>query len=70
MPEFDRKPVIVAPWTPDIPLHKGDIQSVAVWTQLPDLPLKYWKPEVLAKLTSQIGISIMPDAVTRQRDKG
>lgn len=47
---FDDKPLIVSPWTPDLPLTKADIQSVAVWVQLPGLPLKYWKP-VLGRLT-------------------
>lgn len=70
IPPFDHKQVIASPWTSDIPLHKAEIQGVPVWVQLPDLPLKYWKPEVLGRLTSQLGIPMMPDILTTQRDRG
>lgn len=70
IPHFDTKPVIASPWTPNLPLHKSDIQSVAVWVQLPDLPLKYWKPEVLGRITSQLGVPIMPDTLTRLKERG
>lgn len=70
MTHFDEKPLIVSPWTPDLPLTKADIQSVTVWVQLLGLPLKYWNPEVLGRLTSQLGIPLMPDALTRQKDRG
>lgn len=70
MTNFDHKPVIISPWSPDLPLYRADVQSVVVWVQLPGLPLKYWMPEVLGRLTSQVGLPMMPDNLTRQRDKG
>lgn len=70
MIHFDQKPVIVSPWNPDLPLHKADVQNAAVWVQLHDLPLKYRNPEVLGRLVSQLGIPLMLDPLTQQRDRG
>lgn len=33
-------------------------------------PLKYWKLEVLGRFTSQLGIPMMQDDLTRQKDRG
>lgn len=62
---FDHKPVIVSPWSPEAPLHKEEVKAVAVWVQMPDLPLKYRNPEVIGRIASQIGIPLMLDPKTQ-----
>ncbi|XP_062093504.1 uncharacterized protein LOC133799506 [Humulus lupulus] len=46
---FDRKPVILRPWTTDIENLKS-IKSVPVWIRLPDLGLQYWGTKCLSAL--------------------
>lgn len=38
---FDRKPVIMKEWTPDLDLLNANIKIVPTWIRLPRLPLKY-----------------------------
>ncbi|XP_062116247.1 uncharacterized protein LOC133830306 [Humulus lupulus] len=63
---FDRKPVILRPWTTDIDTLKS-IKSVPVWIRLPDLGLQYWGTKCLSALVSTIGKPIMIDKVTKDR---
>uniref|UniRef100_A0A803PSL1 DUF4283 domain-containing protein n=1 Tax=Cannabis sativa TaxID=3483 RepID=A0A803PSL1_CANSA len=39
---FNKRPVIMKAWDPDVNLRKEDVRSVPVWVQLEDLELKYW----------------------------
>ncbi|XP_062080248.1 uncharacterized protein LOC133785006 [Humulus lupulus] len=63
---FDRKPVIMKPWTADLDTLKI-VKSVPVWIRLPGLGLQYWGTKCLSALMSTIGIPILVDKVTKDR---
>ncbi|XP_062080548.1 uncharacterized protein LOC133785316 [Humulus lupulus] len=63
---FDRKPVIVRPWTTELD-HLRMIKSVLVWVRLPGLGLQYWGTKCLSALVSTLGKPIMVDKVTMDR---
>ena len=65
---FDKKPLILKPWTSEIDFEKEDIKTVPVWVQL-KLSLKYWGQKLLHKIASQIGDPIKRDDATRNQDK-
>ncbi|KAL9247595.1 hypothetical protein vseg_021012 [Gypsophila vaccaria] len=65
---FDNKPLIVKAWTKDIELRKTTVQSVPVWVQLHDLPIKFWGKS-LPKISGLLGKYIKIDSATEQRSK-
>ncbi|XP_048492374.1 uncharacterized protein LOC125493253 [Beta vulgaris subsp. vulgaris] len=65
---YDRKPVIMQEWTPDLDLLNADIKVVPTWIKLPGLPLKYWGQSTLHKLASKVGKAIRTDRATAQKD--
>ncbi|XP_062094066.1 uncharacterized protein LOC133800110 [Humulus lupulus] len=63
---FDRKPVLLRPWS--IELNKlRKVKSVLVWVRLPDLGLQYWGLKTLSALVSTIGKPMMMDKVTKDK---
>ncbi|XP_062093858.1 uncharacterized protein LOC133799886 [Humulus lupulus] len=63
---FDRKPVIVKPWTTDFDTLKA-VKSVPVWVRLLGLGLQYWGTKCLSAIMSTIGVPILVDKVTKDR---
>ncbi|XP_062119382.1 uncharacterized protein LOC133833143 [Humulus lupulus] len=63
---FDRKLVVLRPWTTDIESLKS-IKSVPIWIRLPDLGLQYWGVNCLSALVITIGKPIMIDKITQNR---
>ncbi|XP_062100395.1 uncharacterized protein LOC133806291 [Humulus lupulus] len=63
---FDRKPVIVRPWTIELD-HLRLVKSVPVWVRLPGLGLQYWGTKCLSALVSTLGKPILVDKVTKDR---
>ncbi|XP_062089448.1 uncharacterized protein LOC133795982 [Humulus lupulus] len=63
---FDRKPIILRPWSTDLDTLKL-VKSVPVWIRLPDLGLQYWGVKCLSALVSTIGKPILIDKVTKDR---
>ncbi|KAM6593632.1 hypothetical protein CsatA_001335 [Cannabis sativa] len=39
---FNRRPVIMKPWNPNVNFKKEDVKCVPIYIQLEDLELKYW----------------------------
>ncbi|XP_062080586.1 uncharacterized protein LOC133785355 [Humulus lupulus] len=66
MIHFDKKPVILRPWSSDVESIRS-VKSVPVWIQLPGLRLQYWVVNCLSALVSTIGTPIMVDKVTKAR---
>ncbi|XP_030502339.1 uncharacterized protein LOC115717493 [Cannabis sativa] len=66
--QFDRKPVIVRPWTTDLNAVKL-VRSVPLWIRLHDLGLQYWGNKSLSALVSTIGKPIMVDQHTKDRTR-
>ena len=65
---FNKKPLTLKSWSPDIDFVKEDIKTLPIWVQL-RLPLKYWGENSLHKIVSQLGDPIKMDDATRNRDK-
>ncbi|XP_062085769.1 uncharacterized protein LOC133791877 [Humulus lupulus] len=65
---FDRKPVIIRPWSPDLSAFRL-IRSVPLWIRLQDLDLQYWGSKCLSSLVSTLGKPIMVDKFTRERSR-
>ncbi|XP_062118254.1 uncharacterized protein LOC133831861 [Humulus lupulus] len=63
---FDRKPMIVKPWSTDLDIMKA-VKSVPVWIRLPGLGLQYWGTKCLSAIMSTIGVPILVDKVTKDR---
>ncbi|XP_062114202.1 uncharacterized protein LOC133825252 [Humulus lupulus] len=63
---FDKKPIVLRPWTTNIDSLKS-VKSVPVWIRLPDLGLQYWGVKCLSALVSTIGKPIMIDKTTKDR---
>ncbi|XP_062105698.1 uncharacterized protein LOC133817249 [Humulus lupulus] len=66
---FNKRPVIMKAWDPNVNFKKQDIQSVPIWVQLDDLELKYWGEKSLFKIISQVGKPLMVNSITKIRDK-
>uniref|UniRef100_A0A803Q184 Reverse transcriptase domain-containing protein n=1 Tax=Cannabis sativa TaxID=3483 RepID=A0A803Q184_CANSA len=65
---FDRKPVIVRPWTNDLNAVKL-VRSVPLWIRLHNLGLQYWGNKSLSALVSTVGKPIMVDQHTKDRTR-
>ncbi|XP_062089596.1 uncharacterized protein LOC133796130 [Humulus lupulus] len=63
---FDRKPVLLRPWSTDLDTLRL-VKSVPVWIRLPDLGLQYWGLKCLSALVSTIGKPMMMDKVTKEK---
>uniref|UniRef100_A0A803PLP2 DUF4283 domain-containing protein n=1 Tax=Cannabis sativa TaxID=3483 RepID=A0A803PLP2_CANSA len=61
---FDKKPVVIRPWSTDID-SMNVVKSVPVWIRLNGLTLQYWGKNTLSALVSTIGNPIMIDKITR-----
>lgn len=65
---FNKKPLIVKPWSSKIDFEKEEIKTLPTWVQL-RVNLKYWGEKSLHKIVSQLGDPIKRDDNTRNRDK-
>ncbi|XP_062104317.1 uncharacterized protein LOC133815497 [Humulus lupulus] len=66
--QFDRKPVIIRPWTTDLSTIRL-IRSVPLWVRLHDLGLQYWGSKCISALVSTIGKPLLVDKFTRERSR-
>lgn len=67
-PMFDKKPVIVKPWTTNLDIKKFDINCVPIWVRLMELDLKYWGQNALMKIGSMLGKPIKTDRATSVKE--
>ncbi|XP_062103716.1 uncharacterized protein LOC133814819 [Humulus lupulus] len=63
---FDKKPVILRPWTTDLDSLRL-VKTIPVWIRLPELGLQYWGVKCLSALVSTNGKPIMVDKITKDR---
>ncbi|XP_019236840.1 PREDICTED: uncharacterized protein LOC109217066 [Nicotiana attenuata] len=66
---FDRKPVIVKPWKPDMEITKEQMKNISIWVRLVGLDIKYWGQAALTKIAGLIGQPLKADAATTNRDR-
>ncbi|XP_062080421.1 uncharacterized protein LOC133785183 [Humulus lupulus] len=65
---FDRKPVIIRPWTANLSAIRL-VRSVPLWIHLHDLGLQYWGSKCLSALVSTIGKPLLVDKFTKERSR-
>ncbi|XP_062102985.1 uncharacterized protein LOC133813976 [Humulus lupulus] len=68
-PLFDKKPLMLKAWDPNVCIQKDDIRSIPIWIQVHNLDLKYWGARSLFKIVGQIGKPIREDSATKNRDR-
>ncbi|KAG5588097.1 hypothetical protein H5410_048531 [Solanum commersonii] len=66
---FDKKPVVVKPWKPDIDVTKERVDNVPIWVRLVGLDIKYWGKNALTKLAGMIGNPLKADRATTQKER-
>ncbi|XP_060974273.1 uncharacterized protein LOC133039399 [Cannabis sativa] len=66
MIQFDKKPVIIRPWSANLNLIRL-VKSVPLWIRLPNLGLQYWGKKSLSAIVSTLGKPIMVDKHTKDR---
>uniref|UniRef100_A0A803PYN0 DUF4283 domain-containing protein n=1 Tax=Cannabis sativa TaxID=3483 RepID=A0A803PYN0_CANSA len=66
--QFDRKPMIVRPWSANLNAMNL-VRTVPLWIRLHDLGLQYWGTKSLNALVSTIGKPIMVDQHTKDRTR-
>ncbi|XP_060211753.1 uncharacterized protein LOC132639317 [Lycium barbarum] len=66
---FDRKPIIVKPWQPDIEVTKQLMDKIPVWIRLMGLDVKYWGKSALTKIAGLVGNPIRADSATTMKER-
>ncbi|XP_070018229.1 uncharacterized protein [Nicotiana sylvestris] len=66
---FDRKPVIVKPWKPDMEITKEQMENIPIWMRLVGLDIKYWGQTALTKIVGLIGKPLKANAATTNKDR-
>ncbi|XP_062116638.1 uncharacterized protein LOC133830640 [Humulus lupulus] len=66
---FDRKPLMIKAWDPNVCLQKDDIRSIPIWIQIHNLDLIYWGTRSLFKIVGQIGKPLREYLATKNRDR-
>ncbi|XP_009796659.1 uncharacterized protein [Nicotiana sylvestris] len=63
---FDRKPVVVKPWSPDMDMKKESVELIPMWIRFNRLDIKYWGQVALTKLA---GLKY-PDTIMFEDERG
>ncbi|XP_019264984.1 PREDICTED: uncharacterized protein LOC109242601 [Nicotiana attenuata] len=66
---FDRKPVVVKPWNPDMDLKKESVDLIPMWIRFIGLDIKYWGQTALTKLAGLVGKPMKADRATTQKER-
>ncbi|XP_060170335.1 uncharacterized protein LOC132601250 [Lycium barbarum] len=66
---FDRKPIVVKPWRPDIEITKETVDKVPIWIRLVGLDIKYWGKSALTKIAGMIGRPLKADRATTHKER-
>lgn len=66
---FDRKPVIVKLWRPDVEMNKVMVEKVLIWIKLIGLGLKYWGQTTLTKIAGLVGKPVKANTTTTMKEK-
>lgn len=68
IPMFDKKPVIIKPWSADLDVENIDVSTIPIWVRLMELDLKYWGQYTLMKLGSLLGKPLKTDRATTMKE--
>ncbi|XP_019263742.1 PREDICTED: uncharacterized protein LOC109241455 [Nicotiana attenuata] len=66
---FDRKPVIIKPWKPEMEITNVTVEKVPIWIRLVGLDLKYWGQAALTKIAGLVGKPVKADTATTRKEK-
>nr|DAD32628.1 TPA_asm: hypothetical protein HUJ06_011479 [Nelumbo nucifera] len=61
---MDQQCLVLKKWWPDFDPERESMSFAQVWVRLPQLPLKYWEPEVVLQVANTIGQPIKFDRTT------
>ncbi|KAF8413007.1 hypothetical protein HHK36_000979 [Tetracentron sinense] len=53
---WEKKPLVLRPWDPDVSLEKSIIKKIPIWVKFPCLKLHLWNDSVLGRIASTIGL--------------
>lgn len=66
---FDKKPLIVKPWFPNISYDKASLVSIPVWVKLPKLDVVYWTEGALKSIVGYLGQVLKIDNTTLTKSR-
>nr|XP_009781839.1 PREDICTED: uncharacterized protein LOC104230675 [Nicotiana sylvestris] len=66
---FDKKPVVVKPWEPDIDVSKEKVDRIPVWIRLKGLDIKYWGKNALTKISGMTGKPLKASRATTNKKR-
>ncbi|XP_019252629.1 PREDICTED: uncharacterized protein LOC109231421 [Nicotiana attenuata] len=66
---FNKKPVIIKPWSPDIDTRKDSFSTVPIWIRFPGLDIKYWGKTALIKIAGLVGKPLKADRATTWKER-
>ncbi|XP_019258689.1 PREDICTED: uncharacterized protein LOC109236904 [Nicotiana attenuata] len=66
---FDKKPIVVKPWEPDVDVSKENVDRIPVWIRLKGLDIKYWGKNALTKIAGLIGKPLKVDRATTNKER-
>ncbi|XP_074283475.1 uncharacterized protein LOC141608024 [Silene latifolia] len=66
---YDKKPIVVKPWTEDASLTKSKVKEVPIWIRLCGLGLKFWGEKCLTKLVALLGKYVKADTATLDKTR-
>nr|XP_016439190.1 PREDICTED: uncharacterized protein LOC107765098 [Nicotiana tabacum] len=66
---FDKKPMVVKPWRPDIKFDKQVVDKIPVWIRLMNLDIKYWGQNAVTKIAGMKGNRLKADRATTQKQR-
>lgn len=61
---YHKSPFRLLSWVPDMDVEELDMDTIAEWIQLPNLPYRFWYSKGFSKLVSCIGKPIAIDKLT------
>ncbi|XP_075104760.1 uncharacterized protein LOC142178874 [Nicotiana tabacum] len=66
---FNYTPFIPKQWDPEFQMNKEPTQPVPIWVMFPNLPIQFWAPGNLGRISSCMGKPICIDKLTAQEQR-
>ncbi|XP_019259332.1 PREDICTED: uncharacterized protein LOC109237475 [Nicotiana attenuata] len=66
---FDKKPVVVKPWEPEVDVSKEKVDRIPVWIRLKGSDIKYWGKNALTKISGMVGKPLKVDRATTNKER-
>ncbi|XP_019266749.1 PREDICTED: uncharacterized protein LOC109244159 [Nicotiana attenuata] len=66
---FDKKPIVVKPWEPNVDDSKENMDRIPVWIRLKGLDIKYLGNNALTKISGLVGKPLKADRATTNKER-